>query len=240
MCDECNRFERLLTKVDDLYRRLRSIQSNQWLCHVEMISPALAQAIQHTGIGIASGLFTGLLLFGLQFTSDQLVSDMAKSLQGEFIAHYMAIPSPLFSLVLFLVSCTMLLTAEWGHFLRQKVLVPVIHGISHAVSMTTGMLLSLVLSEVLTQSFLPNLRQWLGSLLIILIVWLRRGGAMAKEALRWRRLSCFAKKYEVLHFIFPLVGIFLILCLWGDVRRSALQVADAARANKTASCAVVH
>lgn len=254
MCDECNRFERLLTKVDDLYRRLRSIQSNQWLCHVEMISPALAQAIQHTGIGIASGMFTGLLLFGLQFTSDQLVSDMAKSLQGEFIAHYMAIPSPLFSLVLFLVSCTMLLTAEWGHFLRQKVLVPVIHGISHAVSMTTGMLLSLVFSEVLTKSFLPNLRQWLGSLLIILIVWLLavtmnaviylcRYGAVGL----WRKKRCAGedcpvsqKKYEVLHFIFPLVGIFLILCLWGDVRRSALQLADAARASKTANCAVVH
>ena len=63
---------------------------------------------------------------------------------------------------------------------------------------------------------------------------------MAKEKLRWRRVSCTAKKYEVLHFIFPLVGIFLIFYLWGDVKRSAVQVADAAKASKVADCAVAH
>jgi len=172
MCDECNPFERLVAKADAAYRRLRSIRWDQWLRHVDEVSPALAQAMRHTGIGIASGLFTGLILFGLQFTSDQPVNDMAKSLQCKFIVHCQDIPAPLSNLVLFLVACTMLLTAEWGHFLRQKVLVPVIHGISHTVSISTGMLLSLVFSEVLTKSFLPNVRQWLGGLLIILIVWI--------------------------------------------------------------------
>ncbi|WP_143449986.1 hypothetical protein [Janthinobacterium sp. BJB304] len=172
MCDECNPFERLLAKADVAYRRLRSIRWDQGLRYVEGISPALAQATQHTGIGIASGLFTGLILFGLQFTSDQPVNDMAKSLQRKFIVHDQDIPAPLFNLVLFLVACTMLLTAEWGHFFRQKVLVPVIHGISHTVSISTGMLLSLVFSDVLTTSFLPNIGQWLFSLLIISIVWI--------------------------------------------------------------------
>ena len=148
----------------------------------------------------------------------------------------------------------MLLTAEWGHFLRQKVLVPVIHGISHTVSISTGMLLSLVFSEVLTKSFLPNVRQWLGGLLIILIVWILAVTMNAVIYLcrygvvgLWRKKSCAGenypapqKKYEILHFIFPLVGIFLIFYLWGDVKRSAVQVADAAKASKVAACAVAH
>lgn len=254
MCDECNPFERLLAKADAGYRRLRSIRWDQWLRHVDEVSPALAQAMRHTGIGIASGLFTGLILFGLQFTSDQPVNDMAKSLQCKFIVHYQDIPAPLSNLVLFLVACTMLLTAEWGHFLRQKVLVPVIHGISHTVSISTGMLLSLVSSEVLAKSFLPNVRQWLGGLLIILIVWLLAVTMNAVIYLcrygvvgLWRKKSCAGedypapqKKYEILHFIFPLVGIFLIFYLWGDVKRSAVQVADAAKASKVAACAVAH
>ncbi|OEZ59011.1 hypothetical protein JAB5_51750 [Janthinobacterium sp. HH103] len=254
MCDECNPFERLLAKADAAYRRLRSIRWDQGLRYVEGISPALAQAIQHTGIGIASGLFTGLILFGLQFTSDQPFNDMAKSLQRKFIVHYQDIPAPLFNLVLFLVACTMLLTAEWGLFFRQKVLVPVIHGISHTVSISTGMLLSLVFSDVLTTSFLPNIGQWLFSLLIISIVWILAVTMNAVIYLcrygvvgLWRKKSCageecpaLQKKYEVLHFIFPLVGIFLIFYLWGDVKRSAVQVADAAKASKVADCAVAH
>ena len=254
MCDECNPCERWLAKADAAYRCLRSIRWGQWLRHVEGSSPALAQAIQHTGIGIASGLFTGLILFGLQFTSDQPVNDLAKSLQCKFIVHYQDIPAPLFNLVLFLVACTMLLTAEWGHFFRQKVLVPVIHGISHTVSITTGMLLSLVFSEVLTKSFLPHVRAWLFSLIIIATVWLLavtmnvviylcRYGVVGL----WRNKSCAGedcpasqKKYEVLHFVFPLVGIFLIFYLWGDVKRSAVQVADGAKAGEVAACAVAH
>ena len=61
MCDECNPFERLLAKADAGYWRLRSIRWDQWLRHVDEVSPALAQAMRHTGIGIASGLFTGLI-----------------------------------------------------------------------------------------------------------------------------------------------------------------------------------
>ncbi|MDN2696769.1 hypothetical protein O0882_10595 [Janthinobacterium sp. SUN073] len=254
MCDECNPFERLVAKADAAYRRLRSIRWDQWLRYVEDVSPALAKAMRHTGIGIASGLFTGLILFGLQFTSDQPVNAMAKSLQCKFIVHYQDIPGPLFNLVLFLVACTMLLTAEWGHFFRQKVLVPVIHGISHTVSITTGMLLSLVFSEVLTKSFLPNIRPWLGSLLIILAVWLLAVTMNAVIYLcrygmvgLWRKKNCAEeecpapqKKYEVLHFIFPLVGIFLIFYLWGDVKRSAVQVADGAKASEVAACEVAH
>ena len=254
MCDDCNPFERLLAKAEVAYQRLRSIRWGQWLRHVEEVSPALAQAIQQTGIGIASGLFTGLILFGLQFTSDQPVNDLAKSLQCNFILHYQDIPSPLSSLVLFLVACTMLLAAEWGHFLRQKVLVPVIHGISHTVSITTGMLLSLVFSEVLTKSFLPNAGAWLGSLLIIWVVWLL---AVTMNAVIyvchygmvgiWRKKECASKscpvaqkKYEILHFIFPLAGIFLIVYLWGDVKLSAAQVANAAKADKVEACAGAH
>lgn len=254
MCEECNPFERLLAKADAAYQRLRLRRWDKWLRHMEEISPALAQSIQHTGIGMASGVFTGLILFGLQFTSDQLVNDMAKALHRNFILHYQDIQGPLFSLVLFLVACTMLLAAEWGHFLRQKMLVPVIHGISHAVSISTGMLLSLVFSEVLTKSFWPNTRQWLGSLLVIAMVWLL---AVTMNAVMyvcrhgvvglWRKKSCAGeecpapqKKYEVLHFIFPLMGICLIFYLWGDVKRSAVQLADAAKASKVADCAVAH
>lgn len=254
MCDECKPFERILAKADAAYQRLRSIRWDQWLRHVEERSPALAQAIQHTGIGIASGLFTGLILFGLQFTSDQRVNDLAKSLQCNFILHYQDIPAPLFNLVLFLVACTMLLAAEWGHFLRQKVLVPVIHGISHTVSITTGMLLSLFFSEVLTKSFLPHAGPWLGSLLIILAVWLLAVtmntviyichygvvGLWRKKGGASKSCPVAQKKYEVLHFIFPLLGIFLIVHLWGSVKLSAAQVANAAKADKVAACAGSH
>ena len=172
MCDACNPFERLLAKADAAYQRLRLRRWDRYLSQVAQLSPALAQSMQQTGIGMASGLFTGLILFGLQFTSDQPVNDMAKSLRCSFILHYQDIQGPLSNLVLFLVACTMLLAAEWGRFLRQKMLVPVIHGISHTVSITTGMLLLLVLSEVLTKSFLPNALQWFGSLVVIAIVWI--------------------------------------------------------------------
>ena len=251
MCDACNPFERLLAKADAAYQRLRLSRWDRYLSQVAQLSPALAQSMQQTGIGMACGLFTGLILFGVQFTSDQPVNDMAKSLRCSFILHYQDIQGPLSNLVLFLVACTMLLAAEWGRFLRQKMLVPVIHGISHTVSITTGMLLLLVLSEVLTKSFLPNALQWFGSLVVIAIVWIlavtlnaviyvcRHGVAGL-----WRKKSCVGdncpvvqKKYEVVHFIFPLVGICLLFYMWGDVKRSAVQVAQAARSGTVAACA---
>lgn len=55
MCEECNPFERLLAKADAAYQRLRLRRWDKWLRHMEEISPALAQSIQHTGIGMASG-----------------------------------------------------------------------------------------------------------------------------------------------------------------------------------------
>lgn len=60
----------------------------------------------------------------------------------------------------------------------------------------------------------------------------------------WRKKSCVGdncpvvqKKYEVVHFIFPLVGICLLFYMWGDVKRSAVQVAQAARSGTVAACA---
>ncbi|PHV38126.1 hypothetical protein CSQ95_15895 [Janthinobacterium sp. BJB304] len=69
---------------------------------------------------------------------------------------------------------------------------------------------------------------------------LRRGGLWRKKSCAGEECPALQKKYEVLHFIFPLVGIFLIFYLWGDVKRSAVQVADAAKASKVADCAVAH
>lgn len=256
MCDECNPFERLLSKIDDGYRRLRSCLCGQLLRGVETLSPAMAQSMRHTGTGVAGGLFTGLILFGLQFTGNQDVNHMVKSLQGKFAAHYQDIPAPLFSVLLFLASCTLLLAADWGHFLRRRVLVPVIHGVSHTVSIATGMLLSSFLAELFMQNFLLSLEQWGISTFVIAAVWLL---AVAMNVIiylcqygfvgLWRKRMCksdkcpvLQRRYEVWKFILPLVAVFLISFLWSDVKQMAARVsaADAAKAGNALDCAAGH